>query len=124
MTSLFKMDPTIKKKWVEALRSGEYKQGKGRLVTYKKSEGDFQFCCLGVLQNIYHEENNTTFSRTRWRRGTVSEAVEKWAGLPIWVKPTKNKVKRTELTQLHLADLNDHTGSSFTAIARWIEGHM
>lgn len=30
------------KKWVEALRSGEYKQGKGAL-----RNGD-QFCCLGV----------------------------------------------------------------------------
>lgn len=31
-------------KWVEALRSGEYKQGKNRLRS-----NDDEFCCLGVL---------------------------------------------------------------------------
>lgn len=37
------MDATLKRKWVEALRSGEYVQGKQCL----QSEG--RYCCLGVL---------------------------------------------------------------------------
>jgi hypothetical protein len=37
------MDPNLKAKWVEALRSGEFNQTTGRLHDY---EG---FCCLGVL---------------------------------------------------------------------------
>lgn len=41
------MNRDIKDKWVAALRSGEYEQGKGRL-----REGD-KFCCLGVLCDIY-----------------------------------------------------------------------
>ena len=40
------MKSEIKQRWIEALRSGEYKQGKGRLHM-----GD-EFCCLGVLCEI------------------------------------------------------------------------
>ncbi len=37
-----KIDETFKAKWIEALRSGKYKQGKGCL-----KNGD-KYCCLGV----------------------------------------------------------------------------
>ena len=37
------MDPALKAKWVEALRSGEYEQGRGALLR------DGRYCCLGVL---------------------------------------------------------------------------
>ncbi len=40
------MDPILKAKWIEALRSGKYKQGKG-VLRY----GD-EFCCLGVLCDV------------------------------------------------------------------------
>ena len=36
----------LKKKWIEALRSGKYKQTKGRL------HDDNGFCCYGVLCDI------------------------------------------------------------------------
>jgi fatty acid-binding protein DegV len=37
------MDKDIKAKWLEALRSGRYRQGEGALRV------DDKFCCLGVL---------------------------------------------------------------------------
>lgn len=40
------MNQEIKAKWVEALRSGRYKQGRGVL-----RQGN-EFCCLGVLADI------------------------------------------------------------------------
>lgn len=40
------MNPKIKEMWIEALESGEYKQGHGQL------EKDGQFCCLGVLCDL------------------------------------------------------------------------
>ena len=40
------MDAQTKAKWVEALRSGKYKQGRGQLRL-----GD-TYCCLGVLCDI------------------------------------------------------------------------
>jgi hypothetical protein len=41
------MNPEIKAQWTAALRSGEYQQGTGQLA--QKHEGEWQFCCLGVL---------------------------------------------------------------------------
>jgi hypothetical protein len=45
------MNPEIKAKWVAALRSGEYKQGLGYLC-----DTDYNYCCLGVLTDIYCQE--------------------------------------------------------------------
>jgi len=42
------MDAQLKAKWVEALRSGKFKQGEGRLHEPKEDS----FCCLGVLASI------------------------------------------------------------------------
>ena len=47
------MNQEIKRRWVEALRSGEYKQGREAL----KCQG--QFCCLGVLCDLHAKETNT-----------------------------------------------------------------
>lgn len=43
------MNPELKAKWVEALRSGEYTQGRGWLCREGK------YCCLGVLADLLHE---------------------------------------------------------------------
>lgn len=42
------LNPEFKKKWVEALRSGEYKQGQGAL---HRADED-TYCCLGVACKI------------------------------------------------------------------------
>lgn len=47
MTTYPVMDPEVKVKWVEALRSGQFKQGEGYLKTR-----DGCNCCLGVLAEI------------------------------------------------------------------------
>lgn len=41
------MKKELKQKWVEALRSGKYEQGKGVLRTFTD-----RFCCLGVLCDV------------------------------------------------------------------------
>ena len=41
------MDTKLKAKWVKALRSGKYKQGRGMLL-----DGKGRMCCLGVLESI------------------------------------------------------------------------
>lgn len=48
------MNVELKAKWVEALRSGKYKQGKNHL-----RNKDDTFCCLGVLCDIVNE--------TKWK---------------------------------------------------------
>lgn len=42
-----KMDPELKAKWLEALRSGRYQQGHGALRSAAQC-----YCCLGVLADI------------------------------------------------------------------------
>ena len=44
------MNPEWKKKWVEALRSGQYKQCNARLK--KMTSSSPAYCCLGVLQEL------------------------------------------------------------------------
>lgn len=46
------MDQAIKKIWVEKLRSGEYKQGKGFLCQLDEY-GNKTYCCWGVLCDIH-----------------------------------------------------------------------
>jgi hypothetical protein len=47
----------IAKKWVEALRSGKYKRATHRLRANEDS-----FCCLGVLCDLYAEEQEIPWS--------------------------------------------------------------
>ena len=106
------MKAEIKNRWVEALRSGEYKQGLGRL---RSKEG--RYCCLGVLCDLHAKDTGT-----EWRScsdlpsfgylgmsGALPDEVEVWADaqLDAW---RESKVIR----------LND-SGSSFTDIADFIE---
>jgi hypothetical protein len=51
------MHKNIMEKWVEALRSGKYRKGRGVLTEVKKN-GTKNYCCLGVLCELYMEENN------------------------------------------------------------------
>ena len=51
------MHKNIMEKWVNALRSGKYCKGRGVLTEVKKN-GTKNYCCLGVLCELYMEENN------------------------------------------------------------------
>ena len=125
------MKKSVMKKWVKALRSGEYLQCKGEL-TEKNKKGQDTFCCLGVLTNLYVEENGISKLKLPNSKGNtlnfwkynenyasyLSMAVQSWAGmsssngrLPIG---TLNENANT------LAGLNDK-GSSFEEIADIIE---
>lgn len=44
------MDPQMKRRWVEALTSGEYRQGTRALKKWVGSEE--RYCCLGVLCDL------------------------------------------------------------------------
>lgn len=48
-----KLNPEAKKRWVDALLSGKYKQGRSRLRTE-----DHGFCCLGVACDVFKGDVN------------------------------------------------------------------
>lgn len=120
------MNPTVKTKWLKALRSGKYKQGKGALRIIK--DGETQYCCLGVLCDLYAKEKkikgwnkNNTFSNTE-ETAVLPEIVVKWAGLKkVGANPS------TKSTRRGLASLNDSSvevNNSFKQIANIIEKEL
>ena len=109
------MNPKVKKKWLKALRSGEYRQGRDRLITEpgrgRNVSDDYEFCCLGVVQNLYCLEKNETFLEDKFWHPVLSQDAEEWAGLRYSV-------------QGNLANLNDVNGWSFKRIANWAEKNL
>ena len=119
------MNPDIKKRWVEALRSGEYKQGK-----YYLKNGD-DFCCLGVLCDLHRKEFGG-----KWEAGTLvtglhnhiagtyaedasfpSKEVLEWAGGPIdYLLLSRGQTATTAI--------NDGLEYTFTQIADLIEEQL
>ena len=102
------MDAAVKRKWVEALRSGKYEQGKGRLRTL-----DNHFCCLGVLYDIVKPE--------AWKQGTFYYLADGFGGaLTIDFEDNVNlPYKQSNI----LMGMND-IGKSFNEIADWIEQNI
>lgn len=115
------MNPEIKAKWIAALKSGEYEQGRGGLALQAVC-GDVRYCCLGVLCDLAAKEGvvNAEWSgREGWYDGNTSyppSSVALWAGLE-----TSNA--RIPSLGLSLAELND-SGASFSSVARIIEEHL
>lgn len=78
------MKKQVKIKWLAALNSGRYKQGKGALRQGRK------FCCLGVLCDVYAKEKRKKWEKPFFRKKVkailgeenfLPFEVVKWAGL-------------------------------------------
>ncbi len=57
------MNPDVKAAWLAALRSGNYTQGKECLKRVR-SNGDTEYCCLGVLCDILGRIDESRFEET------------------------------------------------------------
>jgi hypothetical protein len=100
------------KKWVAALRSGEYKQTRGQLVN---DEGTGH-CCLGVACEVFLKEPCHTLNDSWRERGALygaAEPVRLWLGL-------RDEGGDFDTGGSSLAVEND-TGKSFAEIADLIE---
>lgn len=108
------MDKQLKARWVEALRSGNYKQETGML----RNERTMKFCCLGVLADIQGAQWD--FSSPRFDKTCAVHRDGGWlkeefaGGLPLADQKT-------------LSDMNDgrdRPRSSFGEIAEYIEKNL
>jgi len=97
------MNPEIKQKWIEALKSGEYKQTDGKL------RQDNRFCCLGVLCDI--------IDPSKWD----GEGYDGFLGVPPY--KLLDSINLSEDKCLVLARMNDE-GAKFTRIANYIEENI
>jgi len=98
----------LKSRWVAALRSGRYQQGKRRL-SIRHRNGRESNCCLGVLCRV---------ARVRgWRDGAMlrdSDAGTDLAG----------QIGLGVHEEIELSLMNDNRNKSFREIADWIEKNL
>lgn len=96
-----KLDPDFKTKWVAALRSGEYKQGRHTLI-----DTDGGYCCLAVAGKVLG----------------YSDKEIKVSGYYNIPDPIKGGFSNP--TAEHLMYLNDEKKKSFIEIADYIEENL
>lgn len=131
------MNPQVKQLWVDALRSGDYSQGKGHL------NKDGKFCCLGVLCDLavkagvdvvitdedeesqhFVYQDADTFDELADTDEILTNNVANWAGMqacdPL-VRVVLNGEPDPSLN--HLSAVND-AGYSFVKIADLIEAQL
>jgi hypothetical protein len=80
------MNPDVKKRWVAALRSGEYVQGV-RALKRRTESGGLEYCCLGVLCDLAARDGVCTEQIKGAAvlydtcRTFMPDSVVEWAGL-------------------------------------------
>jgi len=116
------MNQVVKQKWVAALRSGKFVQGRSKLKHVSK-EGN-QHCCLGVLCEVHDQEYGCEQSFIGLE-GFPPEHVMNWAELPdaanlqfTFVRDDGQKFKES------LIYLNDVRMYDFNQIADLIEAQL
>lgn len=119
------MKKRIKQLWVDALRSHEFYQGRGRLCTVT-NDGEHRFCCLGVLCELHAQEHPQASwvegpekslyyepAEGEWREGfSLPDTVIDWAG-PGLIPHMQ-----------HLVRKNDTFKQGFFEIARYVEDNV
>lgn len=109
------MKKEYKERWIEALRSGDYKQGIS-FLTRLDSEGNKTHCCLGVAAELFKDGLDIVeehYCRVRYYDSASS-------ALPP-VLTTKLQLPYS--LQSKLGGMNDN-GLPFTRIADWIEANV
>ena len=122
-------------KWVEALRSGDYEQGRGRLFVspesaetrkeYYTSEQEVDWtkpghCCLGVAADLAVKEG--VVEQFEDSLAFPSDEVIDWLGLAYRDGPTSvTWDSGTSDRTVSLSSLNDDFGLTFNEIADLIE---
>lgn len=109
-------------KWVEALESGEYKQGIGSLRV-----GD-NYCCLGVacevaILNGVKMDHLVTSSALHTYDGeytTLPRSMRMWLGIDIAQVPVDFNNDELQLSSSWCTELNDCYGKNFVEIAQCI----
>lgn len=127
----------IKDKWIAALRSGKYKQGRIRLRQRNVVSGLETHCCLGVLCDITapelwqapYKSDDVLIYPVGGMMGTLPNAVEDALAfndridLPIGLQVGTIVTNRFNHIRAY-ADLNDADGLTFEQIADLVEKYV
>ena len=114
-----KLPEKFKKEWLAALRSGDYKQGRGRLMTKIGIVTESEYCCMGVACKIYYKDFNV-----------LDSGYPGYSDLP----PAVIDCLRSDISDVrpgavmsvmsYLSNMNDVMGRNFNDIADWIEENL
>lgn len=114
------MEKELKDRWVAALRSGKYKQGRYRLRQCYTDERSTTYCCLGVLADVVDPNG--------WRIGMSEEHITAGDGGGMLRRSWASKIglttrnsKSGRMSQHKLVELNDQYTTTFEDIADVIE---
>lgn len=117
------MNARVKKLWLKVLRSGKFKQGK-RALHPKPDE----FCCLGVLCELYRKREGEEWddyaddgyfeSSFLGEENILPDEVQQWAGLDS-IDPPLSRAHNARSASV----LND-AGETFEHIANRIEKYL
>jgi hypothetical protein len=129
------MKPEVKAAWIQALRSGEYQQGRNLLCH------DDHFCCLGVLCDLHKKQTSAgdwvtegdgivDAIRMSYRTGkhksplSLPYPVVAWAGLD-GTEPTVDGIGLSRLNDgLWTDGMLEVRARTFSEIADLIEQHL
>lgn len=106
-----KLPVAFKKKWVKALLSGKYKQGKHSLKKTRKSE--VRYCCLGVACEIAGAQVQVKREPGFIENGKYVKGISK---IPKVLRGSSGIPEQ-------LANMNDE-GKRFKTIAKWIDKNL
>lgn len=117
------MKPEIKKRWIEALRSGEYKQGLAKLKSINPNNGEEYYCCLGVLCDLYRKEKDVFWKMTGDEFYYLSNSNGNATSLPIEVQEWAGLMENDPALNCEntCIDLNDLKKLNFNQIADAID---
>lgn len=120
------LNPEVKKLWVDALRSGDYKQGNGKLLL------DGKYCCIGVLCDLMIKSGADTEGHVSKRLrpdgpdcwglpdGPSRIALQDWAGMDVSAHRTQVRIGRYTATLF----FHNDQGRTFNKIADAIEEQL
>lgn len=121
------MKADIKTRWLEALRSGDYTQGRQKLCQLTdpmERDAGLSYCCLGVLCELAVadgvieksiSEGSPSVFRYQENTGILPRMVMIWAGLDS---------DNPNAGEFPLSHSNDFTCLTFNEIADLIEEHL
>ncbi len=116
------MDKELRERWIAALRSGQYHQGRGGL-RFSAENGACKWCSLGVLLDVsgYGQwETDNTMVEGEWCYVTQ----EGQKNFIVLADKTLQQMGILVQAMDRLTGMNDREHASFADIATWIEEHL
>lgn len=113
-----KLSLSFKERWLEALRSGKYKQTSGEL--YKSFEvypDNYGYCCLGVVCKVQGLADNIIATDAMIGEKITKAAAKRKRGIPKILHGDNPLVN-------FLIHCNDTRRLSFKQIANWVEVNL